>query len=492
MRILDPYGRPATRRGSVYAPGGYTGAGWSRSRSHISHQPGDSFRQYTPFARGELARKCDFFVRNFGMVRGVRESIVNYAVGPGIYPLPATSSDEWNARAFAWFSQLAQIGDVSERMTLWEAQAQRTRAKFSVGEMFTAHVRRADGWPQFQLIRAHNVGDFDVASDAGWSDGVKLSASGAPTAYRVRLAAYAGGADRSITLPARSVVHSYLLEDADQVRGVPACAHAVNELHDMRDVLDIEFKAIKDNSAISRVVTTQSGELEGADDPFVDPTLTPAEQSVALKLADVLGPEIKYLKTGEKLESFVSERPSATFTGFIDWQGKLVSNGCGFPYEFSWDPGSLKGPGARLVLEKVRLAIGHWRQNEVQDTYPFYTFAISCAMELGELPFNPEWAKVEWIGGAEDPTIDKARDAAQDRENIRAALDTFKAYYARRGLWWKTQLTQRAEEAGYLEELAKKYGTTVERIQAFGATGSAPAQQQATEQQQPAPAEDDE
>lgn len=474
--IYDGRGRPATgRRGYSFVPGGYLGAGYSRQRSYIPGDLLDSKQEYTPWVRYEMSRKARFMKKNVGMVRGVSKSLVDHAIGPGVYLLPATKNDAWNELAWDWFWELAKIGDVSGKMTLWETQRVRTEAKFYDGEIFTMNVKSAKGWPQYQLIRSHNCGSYEVDDSENWVDGIKLDGVNRARAYRFRLR----GDDNYTTVPSASVVHSYMLDDSDDVRGKTALAHALNHLNDILDTLALEMGAVKDNSRISRTIETESGEDEdgprqhfngdGVDTQDGDP-------NTALKLDQVFGTEIVRLKKGEKLSSYASQRPSPTFVGFIDWLGKLVTNGCGFPYEFAWNPNELKGPGVRFILEKVRLAVEEWRRNEIQDTYPFYTFAIATAMDIGELPYNPEWFKVEAIGGAPDVTIDRAKDSAQDRDNIKAALDTFKRYYARQGLWWKTELRQKAKEAAIIDQLAEEYGVDPDRIHLLLANGSpAPA-----------------
>lgn len=481
--ILNHRGDPMQRRG--YAPGGYLAAGRSVTRSRITSGATDSEREFTAHTRLELLRRSRFLKKNVGMVRGVGKSLVDHAIGPGIFPLPATSNELWNAAAWAWFWEIAKIGDVSGKMTLWETQRVRTAAKFWDGEMFTVRLRSSAGWPQYQLIRAHNCGSYDVPGDQGWVDGVQVGDAGRARAYRFRLR----GEDRYTTIPAARVDHSYLLEESDQVRGVTPLAHAINNIHDVLDTLGLEKDAIKELSRTARVIKTASGEDEDpAASHFTgDDDGSDATDDLGFPLERVFGAEIARLRIGEEMQSFSSDRPSPTFLGFIDYLGKDVTTGTGFPYEFAWNPNDLKGPAVRFVLEKVRVAVDEWRRNEIEDTFPFYTFAISIAMELGELPYNPEWFKVEWIGGAPDVTIDKGRDAAQDRENLKAALTTFKRYYAAQGLWWKTELEQKAKEAGFIGELAKKYNVSADRIHLLLINGSADSQAGGT----PAAAADD-
>lgn len=478
--ILDQFGHPAARR-AAHSPGGYSGAGVSSARSYISYTVADHRREVTSYTRSELARKAMFFKKNFGMVRGVAKSLVDHAIGPGIYPLPAATDptwstadlDGWNQRAWAWFTEIAKVAEVSGRMTLWEVQRVRTAAKFWVGGMFTLNTYSPSGWPQLQTIRAHNCGNFEVDESAGWVDGVQVDAVNRPLNYRFRLrdGAFA-------TIPAREIVHSYLLEESDQVREVTPLGHAINNLHDILDTLALEKGCVKESSRISRLLTTESGEAEEEGNHFGGGSSGDDDAETTLRLEEVFGPEVKHLKIGEKMEQWQSSRPSPTFTGFLDYLGRDVTAGTGFPYEFAWNLSGLTGPATRTVLEKVRVAVDEWRRNEIEDTLPFYTFAMAHAVKhnLGGLGRAPaDWWRAEWIGGAEDVTIDKGRDAAQDRENIKAALDTFKRYYARRGLWWKTELEEKAREAGFIESLAKKYGVPADRIHQLAQGQPAPA-----------------
>lgn len=484
--IYDAHGRRAT-----HAPGGYLGAGFSQRRSWLPGLVTDSRREYTAGARTELLRRARFMKKNVGLVRGIAKSLVDHAIGPGVFPMPATSDDAWNERSWKYMWELAKIADVSRRMTLWEAQRAKADAKFYEGEIFTAHLGLE--WPQFQLIRSHNCGSFDVNEGEGWCDGVKLDAFNRPLAYRFRLA----GEDRYATVKAASVVHSYMPEDTDDVRGKTALVHAITHLNDILDLLTLEMTAVKDNSLVARVIQTESGEDE--DDEFAQrfrggrsAAVDIPESALLHRWEEVFGGEVKYLKANESMKSFASARPSPTFTGFIDWCGKLVTNGCGFPYEFAWNPNDLKGPGVRFILEKVRLAVEAWRRDEIADTYAFYTYAVARAMETGELPRHPEWNQCEWIGGAPDVTIDKGRDGAQDRDNIKAALTTFKRHFASQGLWWKTELRQKAKEAAFIAELAEEYEIDPDRIHLLLQHAAAqPAARATSAQPKTDPADDD-
>ncbi len=489
--ILDSHGRTMT--------GGITrraadGAGWQGSiaspdRSSIPGRVVDARRELNNYTRLEMIRQSRYFKKNVGMVRGVAKDIVDLAVGPGIYYFPGTDSDEWNEAAFAWLWEWAKIGDVSGLCTFWESQRLRVWHKFWDGEIYTMHATSSAGWPQWQLIRAHNCGNFGLDDPTSWYDGIKVNGQLRRQAYRFRYAAdpVSRTPDRFITVPASAIVHSFMLEDSDQIHGVVAPHYGISHIHDILDLLHLEKGAVKDNARVSRVIYTESGEDEdnaganhfagdGDGDGEEDTDATDPNDR-GLPLEKVFGTEIARLRIGEKMDSFVSQRPSSTFMGFIDYLGREITAGCGFPYEYSWNREKLGAASMRSILDKVRIAVLDWRANEVEDSTPIIMRALSMAMNMGEIPFHPQWFKGEWIGAAGDPSIDKGRDAREDRENVKAALDNFKTYWARQGKWWKTMLRQKAIEAAYIDQLAQDFNVSPDRIHqlAINNPGVAPA-----------------
>lgn len=474
-RLFLPSRQPVARASSGRGGGrrAYDGNGWqasafSRERSWIPGVVTDARLELPNYSRMEMIRQSRYFKKQVGMVRGVAKDIVDLSVGPGIYYFPGTDSDEWNEAAFAWLWEWAKISDVSGLLTFWESQRMRVWHKFWDGEAYTMHADAASGWPMWQIIRAHNCGNFGLKDPAGWYDGIQVNGQLRRTNFRFKQSD-----GTAVTVPAGSVVHSFMLEDSDQIHGIVATHYGINHIHDILDLLKLEKVAAKDNARISRVITTESGEDEGEEgsNHFDEQTATDADDQAdrGLPLEQVFGNEIARLRIGEKMESFASLRPSATFTGFIDHLGREITAGCGFPYEYSWNREKLGAASMRSILDKVRIAVLDWRANEIEDSTPLVMRALSVAMNLGELPFHPQWFKGEWIGAAGDPSIDKGRDAREDRENVKAALDNFKTYWARQGKWWKTMLRQKAIEAAYIDELSKQYNVSPDRIHQLAA-----------------------
>lgn len=488
--ILDHRGAIATRRSTALAPtrsayyaSGYSGADFSTARSLVPGWNTDSSRELDTWTRTELMRKSRWLKKNIGLVRGVAKSIVEVAIGPGIYPMPNTADDTWNEAAWNWFWLVSQTADASGRMTFFELQRMRTLHKFYDGDCFTTLARDpATGYPRFQFFRAHRCDNYDVDEADGWISGIRLGPQRQPLAYRLSL-----GDDRYKTLPAASVTHSYMLEDGDQVRGVTALAHAINDSHDIFDTLGLTKETVKDIARRGHYIKTESGEVEDDDDGdgFLNGgnsgRTTNADPDGLPLQAIFGGAEIRRLRIGESVEQVKDDRPSPAFTGFLDFLGRGITAGSGMPYEWAWDRKGFTSPAIRLVLEQVKSCASAWAENEIKSSIPFYTYATSIGIDLGILRPRPDQYEVEWLRGAPEPTIDRAAASARISE-LKAAMLTFKRYYASQGLWWKTELRQKGLEAVYIRDTAAALGISEDRIHQLAPNnaGTEPAEETTT------------
>jgi capsid protein len=468
-RILDHRGLPAVTAPSssparrAYTGSSYTGANFSFARSWLAAYVRDAYADLDNWSLTELTRKSRWLKKNMGMIRGVAKAVVNHAIGPGLYIIPATASDDWNEAMWNFFWTIADSRgtDVANRLTLWDKQRLGTDHKFWDPDCFTLLLRNSTtGYPQYQFFRSHTCGNFDVDTEEGWINGVKVNSVLGATAYRFKLR----GTDRYLTVPAKSVIHNYRLEDADGVRGVPATTHCINDLHDIIDSLALTKQTIKEIARRGVVIKTESGEAEDESDGnhFNTPTLRQGDNTDNLEddplpqEAVFSGGEIRRLKIGEELQVVSDNRPSPAFTGFIDFLGRGITDGGEVPYEFSWNRGNLRGPAQRMLLEQAKAGFAAWRGSEYRDSYAFYTFAVSCAVDLGIVPPRADQFEAEALSGAPDVSIDKGYDATANINYLKAGLETFKRYWAAQGYWWKKMLTQKADEAAFILKLAEQ------------------------------------
>jgi capsid protein len=430
----------------MYFDNGYVGARSSTARSAIDYWVGDAAAELSSYTRAELMRKARYFRKNVGLARAMGSDIQKHAIGPGLFPIPDTGDAKRDEEYFEYFQQVQKIADVTGRETWYKSQSSRVPMKFFDGDSHVILSTGPAGYAQFQQVRSHNVGNFDVdANDERWTDGVKRSALGRRQAYRVKTRKSAK------TIPAAFMLQAAIWDDPDGVRGASCLGHAISNLHDTLDLLALEKSAVRENSRVARVITgrdqyaADENEEPDFDAEVVQPALnnTPTTD---LAVDRLYASELVRLADNESLESFTSNRPNATFTGFIDHLGRDISVGCGLPYEFSWNPSGLKSAATRSITEKINAACRMWQGNEEPDTVRFYQFVILAGIAAGHIRPHRNWWKVEVYPGAPEVSIDKGRDVRSDIDLVKAGLMTLKRFFGVRGLYWKQQASQAMAE----------------------------------------------
>ena len=133
-----------------------------------------------------------------------------------------------------YFSEWSKVCDVAGQFTFSQMQRMASIRMDVDGDIGFLMVGRQDAFPQLQLIESHNI----LSQDLKWSDtghdGVKVSASGRPTAYNIK----DGDDYRSIS--ANNFILVYDPDRVAQLRGVSALAHAIDHVRDATDILEFE------------------------------------------------------------------------------------------------------------------------------------------------------------------------------------------------------------------------------------------------------------
>jgi capsid protein len=457
-QIFDQFGRPA-KRSAFMAPGGFRAADRSIDRQAILATLRDSSEEITRFTRNTVDRKARFLAKNVGMVRGVKLDFLKYVIGPGIFPFSDSGDPATDERYDEYFREWARIADSGNRMTYWDMQRAAVGNQFVSGDAFRALVRSPNGFPQVKFIRPHNC--VSDEKDENFVDGVRLGDRGQPTGYKFQNR----DGTFSVLLP-RNVVHSMIVEHGDEVRQISALHSAVLHIQDSLEILDYEKGAVKDHSRISRVIEKEYAGSEDEDihgeDPLAGATQgDPGGPDDTVPLERIVGSEVHRLRTGEKMSSFKSERPSQTFSGFLDFLGREIFASTGWRYEFSWDPSSIGSASVRQVLDSIKRTINVWQEAEIRATDRIRNFVIASGIRRGDLPRVRNWWRVRSLPGAPDPTIDKGRDGKLDIMLVNAGMETLRNYYGRRGRHWKEETKQIAREQAFLRELNIDTNTAV-------------------------------
>lgn len=410
--------------------------------------PRDAALDLTPGVRSELVRRSRYLTRNSGFIREIVSAMSLYSVGDGLKPQAESKDADWNRQAEAYFNRWGRRAELSGRFNLTQCQHLVCRAVDVDGEIFVHKVVQ-DGQLRIQLIETHRIGDSGEGS--GMVDGVKLAADGRPLSYRLL-----DDNGKPNDLPADNVLHVYDPDCPSQVRGFPSLQHSINHILDEMELLALEKHAVKDNADISRVLTTNRADADDGDFRLGG---AESEQvgSDSSFLSKVLGGKLVALQPGEDIKSFASSRPSPTFTGFLEHLRRDSALGM-LPFEFAADSSKIGGAGVRLTVARADRRFSY-RQTLLIDRMlrPLWLWVIGNAIAAGKLPAVEGWTEINFTTPRR-VTVDAGREAAQNREDVKAGLKTLSDHFAELGMDINEELENRAREMKLIRDIAAKYG----------------------------------
>jgi lambda family phage portal protein len=445
----------------------FEGAKYSNKRSWINTPwPADMKKTMTVFDRQELTRKMRWLSVNAGLVRQMVADNVMYSVADGIRPQAASGDANWDKAAEAYFAEWANRPcEITGRFNFWECQQLACRKVDVDGEIFVLKTYATDGSPLIQLIESHRVGTSSAASgvpDGMW-DGVMFNKFGAVVGYNV---IRSDGTTRLI--PANSILHVYHPETASGARGFSPMQHSINNLIDILEILSMEKVAVKANGDIVRSITRENPQFDGTASDFEAFGMRPQDYPNEVynnpeQVGSFIGGKILSLAPGEKLESFQSNRPNATFTGFIEHLQKDSAAGV-LPYQFTSDPNGIGGAAIRLVVSKAERAFGA-RQHMLMTRMltPVWAYVIGTAVANGDLPANDNFTKINWVTPRR-VTVDAGREASANQRDIEMGLKTLSDHFAEQGMDPREEIRRRASDARLLIDTAKEFNVPVSML----------------------------
>ncbi|MBP7948909.1 MAG: phage portal protein [Verrucomicrobiales bacterium] len=445
----------------------YEAANWSPRRGSVpGASPTDARNELTPGVRSELVRKARYLHKNSGFVRELVANMAIYSTGDGIRVQAQSPDPEWNRAAEDYFALWAARCEITRRFSFQECQALVCRGMDIDGEYFIHKTRDADGEPRLQLIESHRVGDDFGSSQT--IDGIGLDAFGAPAFYRVR---EDGGARRDI--PSAAVLHVHEPEWAGAVRSCPTIQHSINHVLDEMELLALEKHAVKDNADVARVLKTARGDIDDHGDFVVGPAGGAGESSDPVTLQRIVGGKLVALKPDESLDSFQSNRPSPTFTGFLEHLRRDASLGM-IPFEFAADSSKVGGAGVRLIVAKADRRFS-FRQMILERRLirPVWSYIIGDAIARGLLPVALGWWRISCVPPRR-VTVDAGREAQQNRADVEMGLKTLSDHFQELGADFGEEIERRAADAKLILETAAKFGVPPEMLWKPAALTAAP------------------
>jgi len=424
-------------------------------RAAYGAEPRDLRRDLTPYDRLAMVRKCRWAERNSGLFKQILADMCLYTVGDGIKPQSHASTPEMQQTYEAYFAEKAKRIDITNRFSFYQAQSILLRGMIRDGDAFAAKVRNATGEAKLQLMEAHRVGDpLEGKVPEGMHDGIQFGPYGEYIAVNIYRS---DGSSRQIL--AQSMMMVVDQEYASGARGVPLLQHSINSIQDEMEILALEKQAVKDNGDVTRIIKKTGGTI----DSDMAGELGAANGSSYANVASTMGGKLIALEPGEDMTSFQSNRPNATFTGFLAALERDIAMGV-LPYEFVGDSSKLGGATVRLITAKAGRVFSKYQTILIEQfCVPTWGYIIGQAIAAGELPDDPMWNQVSWTT-PKSVTVDAGREAANDRADVEMGLLSMSELYAQRGLDFRTEMQKRAADMVHIKNLAEEYGIPFELL----------------------------
>lgn len=314
--------------------------------------------------RMRIVERCVELVQDNPYAAGIKDTFATTVIGPGLIPQPeidreALGISKEEARAIR--AQMRSIwrkwsswADAGSRMTIGGIQFLLECNDFQYGEHIVLPLQlNTPGRPYalaLQVISPMRLKTpSDKYSDGNIRDGVELDKNGAPKAYWIKKSTV-GTSKRYLSdnssnferIPAWNghrlqVIHQFINDDAEQVRGIPKCAPAIKFFLDLNDLLDAELVSSIVTAAMSMFVEAEAGDPYdwAKNTPGWNGTGTDRDSGTATKAVryqEMIPGGVMYGSAGQKPHLLSANRPGTTFDPFVQIILKAISSAVGVPY----------------------------------------------------------------------------------------------------------------------------------------------------------------
>lgn len=419
------------------------------------------------------------FIRNrTGLGKAMIEGCARYSIGEGLWGYSATGDDQYDAACNRFCDDwLASEDDqrnieLSGEHSFLSIQSVIAMAMMTDGDVGAYKVLRRDmsgkpvDMPKLQLFATDQItdnltGGWDVfGTGYGWREGILRDEFGRKLKFRVHVELAPGYPIAPGYVPsmfaevdARDMIH---VLDPNRIgigRGIPWTTHGQDSSVAMMDLTQLEKAAAYLNSFFGAVITTPTGEIpEGFEAEVFRSRRRSSEgegEQGKKKRADQLyrkyanflnGALIPVLKEGERIEMVKNDRPSVTFTGFMDWLVNDIACGFGVPPSFVWAAAGRTGPETRQTLAQADWFFKHimmrMRQRFCKPARDFYIRwgLVTGKFNDGKLPRNGASPFLARWHGPRKITIDERYFYKTWLDRLAQGLGTEEEFYADLGL----------------------------------------------------------
>ena len=406
-------------------------------------------------------------VENFPEAREISRKFGLYLT-PHEYS-PTTGDRDYNRVIDEYFHQWCKNCDVTNRHSFKKLVQLAAEERPIDGDCGFV-IRRSGEGLKLQLVPATRIGnpnDTAVASN-NYFQGIITNDFGQPVAYRIfrvdRNGVYFGAED----IPANQFCHYFDPFRVDQYRGITDLHSAIQTARMLHEILQAEKAGVRFSSQQAALIFNDRGTANPRNLFQPNPTMSlPNGQQQKNELTEV--GMIRYFQNSDRVEVMPS-RPSQAFTGFVQHLMHEIALGVGVPEGVLFGTQDYKGPSVRAefaAADRVFTKQQGVLTDKVLD--PIKDAVILDAIARGEIAPPTLLAgetmvqalrratKGEWRFPAK-LSIDVGRESAANMNENRQGAKSLQEIAAEEGTDAFARLEQIAIEAGFVKELAVKYG----------------------------------
>jgi len=442
------------------------------------------------YERERIVERSIDLIQNDPNAAGVIDGIANTVIGAGLMPHSAIDIEalgiakkkirKAQVEQKAVFQRWAPYADAGGRMSFGGIQYLCERSRLQFGEFLVLLPMIKDPVRPYSLACqvAHPLRlktPNDLKGKDYIVDGVELGDHGEPLAYWIKRVAPRKNQESLADISANfvrvmakqghrwKVIHGFVQQEPEQVRGVAVLAPAMKTFKDFSDLLDAELVSNIVTAAFSLFIEVPDG-IDPGDyaKAFagMEETGTNEDGSSKTDRYQELDPgSIMYGNQGEKPHPIAATRPGNTFDPFTKILKKSISMATGIPMHilFKDVDGANMAAIRMAMLEAWRVYTIH-RARAGEHWQKPYTMLMEEAYLLGEITIKNFYfvmaalTKCEWRG-APKGDIEPVKAITADIMAINNNLKTRAQVIAERdGDDWRATLDQLEEENELLDE----------------------------------------
>lgn len=411
----------------------------------------------------EVRNDCTYESQNNGIAKGAIWTHQVSLIGPRGPVLQVVTEDEAYAEAleniWKWWGKKA---DHNGRLSLAGMLFLGVRTLWTCGEILIQKTTRTDmdehrrtrtdraraaalkgNWREvadsisFRLLMLHPrrlTSPMSLAGDNNVVMGVEIDATGRPLQYHIEDADWGGlkaPLARTIALKAKDIIHRYIMEDPEQVRGVPWMACSIDVAGDMRTCDGAVHQAMTLAAFMSVMLHTKH----------------PDANYVEVNEATTLEPGMmSTLPPGWEPTMVKSEHPQTNYVDYRRERLREVGAPVGMPLMMLMkDSSGHNYSSARFdgqVYNESNKVIQAWLSEMLEEL----VWEVEReAQAMGVLPPRPQDVELVWMWPA-PPHVDPKKEADAETINLENGTTSHTAACMRRGEDYETVVKQRARD----------------------------------------------